>query len=368
MNSISNRIWILMSRSLNGEATAEEENELIQLLAGDDALRQQYAVMRALWRATTPAEPEADNTPESDVNVSRILQLARVEQAVSSTGKSKLRRLYPQRIAIVAAAASALFAVAYWQFFSHTHNDEAVITAQKGSRTQAKLPDGSTVWLNAGSSVTYRNDFAGATREVVLKGEAYFDVVKNAGKPFIVHAAGIDIRVLGTSFNVKAYRTDKAVETTLISGLVQVSHTGSKGDRPILLHPDEKLVIPRKKIVATDIAESGSNDDNATEGEDLQLTESRVLHLDGAQTTTILAETAWIYNRLVFNGESFGELAPQLERWYNIQVVFTDDRLKKLQFNGSFENETVEQAFTALSTAVPFRFRTEGHKVLVSPE
>ena len=95
------------------------------------------------------------------------------------------------------------------------------LLSTKGSRSRSLLPDGTTVWLNAGSKLYYENDFNG-TREVRLEGEAFFDVVKQTDRPFIVHTSGIDIKVLGTAFNVKSYPEDKTVETTLYRGLVQV--------------------------------------------------------------------------------------------------------------------------------------------------
>lgn len=369
MNNESNRIWILMSRSLNGEAGVADREELEQLLQSDPSLQQQYLMMRALWQSTTL---EAD--AEKEVNVSRILQLARVQEAVADgepVAPLPAKRFTLRRMAM-AAAALAAGAVGIFLYTSyHTTAPETVqlIVAQNGSRTQSKLPDGSTVWLNAGSSLSYEADFAGAVREVKLTGEAYFDVASDARKPFVVHTAGIHIKVLGTAFNVKAYTTDKAVETTLISGMVQVTREGHTDKNAILLHPDEKLVITRRHSAPALVAvKAGSSAvaDSAAEG-DWQLAESTITHLDSKQhTTAALAETAWMYNRLVFSGDSFGELAPRLERWYNIRIEFAGEELKQLHFNGSFEKETVEQAFTALATAAPFRFTVQGHTVLIS--
>lgn len=369
MNNDSNRIWILMSRSLNGEAGAADEKELEQLLQADPSLQQQYQMMRALWQSTTP---EADT--EKEVNVSRILQLARVQEAVADVEAAepvKAKRFTLQRIAIATAAVAACAAgIFIYNTYSITAPETVqLIVAQNGSRTQSKLPDGSTVWLNAGSSLSYEADFAGANREVRLTGEAYFDVAANARKPFIVHTAGIHIKVLGTAFNVKAYTTDKSVETTLISGMVQVTREDRQEKNAIYLHPDEKLVITRRQAKAA-LAVTHSNSstvaDSAAE-EEWQLAESTITHLDSKQHTTAeLAETAWMYNRLVFSGDSFGELAPRLERWYNIRIAFANEELKQLHFNGSFERETVEQAFTALATAAPFRFSVQGHTVLIS--
>lgn len=370
MNNESNRIWILMSRSLNGEAGVADKQELEQLLQADPALQQQYLTMRALWQSTTP---EATDT-EKEVNVSRILQLARVQEAVADVEAAEPENVkrFTLRRMVTAAAAIAVGAAGIFLYHSyHISAPETVqlIVAQNGSRTQSKLPDGSTVWLNAGSSLSYEADFAGAVRAVKLTGEAYFDVAPNASKPFVVHTAGIHIKVLGTAFNVKAYATDKAVETTLISGMVQVVREDRSEKDAIYLHPDEKLVIARRQAKAARRATPSGNSavSDSSVGEDWQLAESTITRLDSKQHTTAeLAETAWMYNRLVFSGDSFGELAPRLERWYNIRIEFAGEELKQLHFNGSFEKETVEQAFTALSTAAPFQFSIQGHTVLIS--
>ncbi|GGH56620.1 anti-sigma factor [Filimonas zeae] len=369
MNKESNRIWILMSRSLNGEADIDDRQELEQLLRADPALQQQYLMMRALWQSTTP---EADT--EKEVNVSRILQLARVQEAVADiepVTPVKAKRFTLRHIAIAAAAVAACVAgiFIYQAYPISAPETVQLIVAHNGSRTQSRLPDGSTVWLNAGSSLSYEADFAGAVRAVKLTGEAYFDVAPNARKPFIVHTSGIHIKVLGTAFNVKAYATDKAVETTLISGMVQVVREDRAEKNAIYLHPDEKLVIARRqaKAAGKGSASGGNMVSDSAAGEEWQLAESIITRLDSKQHTTAeLAETAWMYNRLVFSGDSFGELAPRLERWYNIRIEFAGEELKQLHFNGSFEKETVEQAFTALSTAAPFQFSIQGQRVLIS--
>ena len=113
------------------------------------------------------------------------------------------------------------------------------LSAENGSRTRTILPDGSTVWVNAGSHISFDNDFKGQTREVTLNGEAYFDVVKNPKQPFIVHVSGYDIRVLGTAFNVKSYPGDKTIETTLLRGLVQVTKQGET-KRPLFFASKSK--------------------------------------------------------------------------------------------------------------------------------
>lgn len=368
-----------MARALNGEASLEEKKELGQLLLNDPTLQQQYEHLRHLWEMPAGAETETPEAAEQQ-QVARILQLARVQEvmAAGEEQEPQQERRHSRRWIWLAAGAVCLLALVLalvWLTRQPASSPSMVvhkepmqvITAQNGSRMQLKLPDGSTVWLNAGSSISYARDFEGAARAVKLEGEAYFDVAKNPRKPFIVQVAGIDIKVLGTAFDVKAYASDKTIETTLIHGLVQVSRQGDSGMHPVLLHPNEKLVLhkqaatnPAGKLFSDNTAAIPQHDSIAAP------TDVNIMHLSGNPGPDGLIETAWLYNRLAFRGDSFETLAQKMERWYNIDVEFSDEQVKKLSFNGSFEKETVEQAFIALQAAVPFRFTLDGHRVVVS--
>ncbi|MEP6595766.1 MAG: FecR family protein, partial [Ginsengibacter sp.] len=206
-----------------------------------------------------------------------------------------------------------------------------------------------------GSSLSYEGDFKGSTRQVYLKGEAFFDVVKLVNRPFIVHANGIDIKVLGTAFDVKSYSEDNTVEATLIRGLIQVTQQGKSNQKPVFLHPNEKLIIS--------LAQKNSSEKSKSEITVPVL--FKVYHLDSTIKKENLIETSWMYDRIEFRGDSFEELAKKLERWYNIKIIFADEGAKNLSFNGSFENETVEQAFAALQAAVPFDYTIDAQEVII---
>lgn len=381
---LTNRIWILMARSLSGEISIEEKEELLELLGKNAELQQQYELMLRLWRHEKTATAMDEHATEEDrEHVARILQIAKKKQAELQVEQEQLKilneniddekdftrvrrrrriRHYAVPILIIATLFSSIY---FWPKDTATNAAKPSIpnqiTAQKGSRTRSILPDGSTVWVNAGSSISYEGDFTGKLREVKLEGEAYFDVVKNPNKPFIVHTGGIKIKVLGTSFNVKSYASDKTVETTLIRGLVQVTRESDPGQKPIFLHPNEKLTL--EKVAAnSDNSLSDINPDTQKKPEPT----FAITRLDTTIAVTDQIETAWLYNRLAFRGDSFETLALKLERWYNINIIFEDEKVKHLNFNGSFENETVEQAFEALKAAVPFNFKIHTHDVSVS--
>jgi ferric-dicitrate binding protein FerR (iron transport regulator) len=376
---IPGKIWFLMSRSLSGEATPAEREELMQQLQEQPVLMQQYEMMKRMWQGYAGRQEPG---PEETGRVSRILQLAAAEEALHdndslhdsnteddnqheiTTAPPRVirRRAWNSvygRVAIAAGLAAGLWALAHWYRDSHRSGSRSEIIAERGSKTRTILPDGSTVWLNAGSRIRYEPGFNGVLREVTLQGEAFFDVVQQPSRPFIVHAGDLNIKVLGTAFNVKSYDEDPTVETTLIRGLVQISRPGDSKQTPIYLYPHQKIVLARKDTdepVAAAVLLPGVQT-NAPR--------SHIIEIDSSMKEDERVETSWVYNRLEFRGDSFSELARKLERWYNIDIHFEDEAARTLTFNGSLENETVEQAFLALEAAVPFHFTIKNNEVYI---
>lgn len=360
-------IWFLLSRNLSGEASLTEKEELMQALQEQPALMQQYELLQRLWKPR-----QAANTEEITARVNQILQRSAMEAAgttepamhqpfTASPPAAPVKRLLRRfpKWSWAAAVAGILLAV-YVQTrpapVSMTSGNEVV--AKNGSKTRTLLPDGSTVWLNAGSSITYDPAFAGNVREVTLQGEGFFDIVKQAGKPFIVHAGDINIRVLGTAFNVKSYAEEPTIETTLIHGLIQITRTADTAATPILLHPNQKIILAKMAPLLTESVAKPAVQHPVT-------IPPAIVHLDSSLKENERLETAWLYNRLEFRGDRFEELAKKLERWYNVTIHFQDEAVRALVFNGSLENETVEQAFQALTLAASFRFDIKGNDVYI---
>ena len=358
------RIWFLLSRNLSGDATESDKEELSRLLQQHPELMQQYEMLHQLWPANTPANEE----PVENDKINRILQLSAAEKAVDSPIHTPVLKIVKWRKVAAWAAVLTGLGLCLWLFMDWNRKEHTLaaneIIAPKGSKTRTLLPDGSTVWLNAGSRIVYA-DFSGPVREVTLEGEAFFDVVHsvspktNQKKPFIVHAGKIDIKVLGTAFNVKSYSDEKTIETTLMRGLVQITRKDDKQAAPVYLHPNEKIVLPAGKPDGESGAgtiPSGADNKKAVQG---------IIHIDSTLKENQHIETAWVYNRLEFRGENFEQLARRLERWYNIRIYFDDDAVRQLVFNGSLENETVEQAFAALRAAVPFNAAIQNNEIFI---
>ena len=360
-------IWQLVARVLNEEASVDEQQELMEILRKDETLQQQYDLLNRIWKEKQAMGDYRDKEAAQQA-ISRIINKAEnqdpsVEMVLAARGPRRRR-------AWTIAASVLIVATGGWFLFGNRsghHRDsnnakEEFIEAKNGSKTNSKLPDGTTVWLNAGSKLTYDNNLRGPVRNVTLVGEAFFDVTKDPKRPFIVHTSGIDIKVLGTAFNVKAYPEDKTVETTLYRGSVKVFREEESEDKAIRLKPNEKLILPKKAA----IGEKELSTVVRTAPANLPLrTSFTIAHIDSTKKENERLETAWLYSRLEFRGDNFEELARKMERWYNITISFTDDKVKELSFNGSFEGETVEEAFNALKQTNKFNYKINNNEVSV---
>jgi ferric-dicitrate binding protein FerR (iron transport regulator) len=370
------RIWTLLSRKLSGEATNAELHELEDLLQlhpeSDIALQ----LVKEYWGI--PAEADADY-----LDATYHLHKQRIKQAgydiemtdinnQEDSGELNIEQegLYVtngKKIFIWSAAALAAVVV-FIMFFTGTETAATIKTAKtpsevstkNGSRSKITLPDGTQVWLNGNSRLFYDNENFGKTiREVSLTGEAYFDVVKNATKPFVIHTAEINIKVLGTAFNVKAYPEDKQTETSLIRGSVEVT-IKNRPNNKIILSPDEKLVVDNSSAYILQPAAA-----QKTEKEEVPQPQVSVNKLVYSPIDSIVAETAWVNNRLVFRDESFEEMAVKMQRWYNIEIEITDPKLAKQRITVTFVNETITQALDALKISFPFKYRQDGTKIII---
>jgi len=338
---------------------------LHELLQQDEVLQQQYDLLARIWKEKHDDIKDEDNINAS-TTISRIMNRAADESNdADMVTRRKRRRNRIKAYIVVSAFAGIITSI----FLINNNNDkppsaeqpkQEVIATPKGSRSQNILADGTTVWLNGESKLHYENDFTGATREVTLEGEAFFDVVKQTNRPFIVHTSGIDIKVLGTAFNVKSYPEDKNVETTLYRGSVEVSRQKDSSKHAIKLIPNHTLVFPKQ---AANEAPKLSEEKRPLAKE--IPVRPIITPIDSTKKENERIETAWVYSRLEFRVVRFEEVAKKLERWYNIAIIFKDEKVKNLNVYATFKNETVEEAFAALKVGFPIKYKINNHEVYV---
>lgn len=369
------RILLLFARKLSGEASPEELRELEAYLREHPEEQYIQEILGNWWESGHAGLSKPDAGEEE--RFSRIWQqTSATEEPVNDvriypTPVFPLRRNWPWRRWVAAAAVLAgLLLTAYYFIISEKTPTPSFastneIVAKKGTRSKVLLPDGTQVWLNADSRLSYKNAFGDSLREVVLEGEAYFDVVKDSRRPFIVHTSGINIRVLGTAFTVKSYPRDPTIEATLLRGLIEVEKNNQPRSSRILLKPNEKLVYNKSMNQMTSGAIAPGEKEDSTVREINKPETISISTLAVNSTDSTRAETSWIYGKLIFEGESFRQLAPQMERWFNVKILFRDEKAAAFRFTGVFESENVSDALHALQLTAPFSYTITGNEIWI---
>lgn len=346
-----------MAKSMGKIATAEELAELETFLDQSPEHKKLHQVNDALKGDTRPT----GILNEKDVNTkleNLWHEINNTDEAQAFLNEAPVKSLFNWRW--VAAAVVMLGIVGglfYTMRYEQSDQSSATVMHQVqvpyGTTRQLIMPDGTKVKLNAGSTFTYPEQFSKNTRDVSLIGEGFFEVTKNARKPFLVHTNKLIIKVLGTVFNVKAYSDDKTIETTLLKGKVQVE-LNNNPEKTIILLPNEKL------MVANNVSQSSSQSKSNVSKIEYQVTTLAQVKPDE------IKETAWIDNKILFTNELFEDVAKQIERKYNVQVIFEDQALKTEQISGLLDKEPLQEAMQIIEQTTPFRFRMEGKNIYLS--
>jgi ferric-dicitrate binding protein FerR (iron transport regulator) len=363
--------WNLIAKKLAGEASPAELQELEGLLRSNPELHYPVQTIADLWEHTSPNErTQAEEAfgrhlgriDRLNIDYSPTLTVVTDEPERPSRARRRALVWIPVSLVVLGVillitrpAAGPGAEVAATPRLANARD----VSTTTGSRTHVTLSDGTRVWLNSGSHIQCGKDFGGEYREVNLTGEAFFDVAPDAGHPFIIHTPKLDVRVLGTSFNLKSYPTDKTTEATLIRGSIEISIRNRPSDK-IILKPNEKLVVNNDDSLL--IRKPASRREVRPESL-VVISQPTYEHRSGA-----IIETSWVDNKLIFQDEEFGDLARQMERWYGIPIRFADARLQELRFTGTFEKESIRQALDALKLTdqtAKFDYTIDGGQVTI---
>ncbi len=359
---MTNRLRELLALYWCNEISKDEKAELEQLLLKHPDVWLKSGLMDQLSFSKQPVMDEEAASEWAD-RVS--LEIGTLENMPAGTEQPEpARKRAPFRKALIT---SVFLVAAAGLFFIYTQRIAApggykVATTDAGMKTRIRLSDGTMVWLNAGSTLKYPPKFGKHTREVFLEGEAYFDVRQQVNQPFIIHTEKMDIRVLGTAFNVRSYEDEDFQETALISGAVEISVKQADKLSRVLLKPNQKLVVRDIKNTQTKVEKATTiihrSADMIVERKAL----SAILSPDSGQ----VAETAWLSNRFVFQNETLESMARRLERWYGITIVIKDPQLSGLRFTGRADNLPLEKLLTILQEIKPFNYSIEDGTVIIN--
>jgi transmembrane sensor len=375
------RFYELISRKLANEATIQELDELKNMVDADAELANFHNHLLSI--DNTAAEKDNNTSKQAaSLYTAHKLQMELsgffgkeiyAGEKTTAENDNSIVKFIPvkSRKKYWYAAAAAACMVLVFFISSRLLNKPAgtvtpavasnEVVTKKANKSKITLSDGTTVFLNSDSRLSYKN-FNGLLREVYLTGEAFFEVAKDSLHPFIIHAENVNIKVLGTAFNVKAYPEDKNTETCLIHGLVEISVTND-AERKILLKPNEKVLIPKIAVpVKAAVTQALRKTDTAS-----IYTISRIIP-DNKDNSII--ETAWMNNRLLYKKERLEDLAVRMERWFDVTMVLSSNKVKDLVFTGTLESQNIEQALQNLQFSCnnAFTFKINGNKVFIQPK
>ncbi|MFZ5942402.1 MAG: FecR family protein [Bacteroidota bacterium] len=318
-------IDLLIVRSLEGSA---EEDELLQLqewLSLSEDNRSHYLKMKNLWEISAGL----------DIDTGKAL-----DKVLGRIGKAKKKvGLLPFLTRAAAVLFIPLLATTLWLAAGKFGKSAETIGSHRvdaafGSVSTFHLPDGSTVWLNSGSSLVYPERFGNGTRTVQLSGEAYFEVSSDKDHPFLVNTGHFTVKATGTRFNVMAYGDCPSPSVTLVEGKVAVwsDRAGNRQDEAAVLRPNQHLDMDRNT--------------------------GRFSISAGDSYKYI----AWKDGKLVFRDDPLSEVARRISLQYNVEIEITDKLIGSYRYRATFENEPLSELLRLLKISAPIDYREEGPK------
>ena len=316
----------------NGRLAAEEEVWLINWMKESDENKAYF------FQIKDSLDPEKIDHPLLKSSYSELQSKLLINRQFRSLPKGRLRKLslnFPRVAALMIIAAIFGFAVAsFFNQWSATNSHIVWFETQvpRGEKSQLLLPDGSKVWLNSESSLSYPSNFMKGNREIKLKGEAYFEVAKLSGKDFTVKTKDFNIRVLGTKFNVTAYEDFKRTETTLLEGKIEIH----KGKKTINVSPGQTYIFKENQFFIKE--------------------------------TNAGKSAKWKDEIFDFERITFQEMVVRLERWYDVDIEIKGEELKQIVYSGVFKNEeTIDQVLNTFQLTMPIQYsRDDFRKISIT--
>jgi ferric-dicitrate binding protein FerR (iron transport regulator) len=337
--------YLLIIGYLEGRITEEETQYLLRKVQSDKEFSDAFEDIAEIWSAKKPVSNNSIKANDALARLNKKIDgLEQTPHAINDQNPSTKSAFYTYKLRpILAIAASIMVLLGVFWFYKaqiSTKSDQnTLVFVEKhtnlGEKKKINLPDGTSVILNAASTLRISDNFDGEKREVYLQGEAWFDVKRDPQKPFIVHTGKIATQVLGTHFNVSAYQNDANITVSLVQGKVQVDVNNDPAKR-IILDPGKQMTYSK-----------GSGQTHVTDfiAEDI---------------------TGWKENKLVFNYDSWPDAAKKLSRWYGVSVELKDSTLLRCKLKGTFDNIPLAKVMEQIHMVSDISWQIEGKKVLVS--
>lgn len=315
----------IVEKYIRGSISEEEYNELQQQIQNDSD-SSVGDMLNECW--------------QKDLNIHVMPRAAkeRTRRQINEKIKKDMRRVWFKQASTIAASILIpiliISTVYFYKEMDHYKQIPNIVSVNKGQRAGITLPDGTIVHLNSESKLTYTPDFNGKLREVVLEGEAFFEVTPNKEKPFIVKTSVFDVEVLGTSFNVSVYNDENIVETALMEGKVKLTMQGCPS-KPVYLTPSQKFIYSRSDRQGTISIMEGDT------------------------------ELAWKQGILAFSAEPLEEVFRKIERWYGVTMHYDKESLVNDNFTGQFKMISIQEMMNILRMHYNLKFKIENNDIYI---
>lgn len=312
----------LSEKYIRDEATEEERERLFDWIRHNEKIN--WLMLKRLEQAACDVDHDTEMRMYEHIRTSILPKNKQV--CLNRSWRKTIRQAAVWLLPILSAWSVYLFTSR-----PSSENDLLTIIAPPGERAEVVLTDGSRVWINSGSTLTCDGTFNHKERRVFLKGEAYFEVQKDARCPFIVHAGEMEIEALGTSFNVNAYPDINHVSSVLLEGSIRVNAEGEEH----ILSENEQIIFDRSSHT---------------------LSTGKVYAADFIQ---------WKEGNLYFENRSFDEIALTLSRVFNVEIRFASEELRAVRFSGTLGGGSIRNALDILSLTSSMCYEMNGTTVVL---
>nr|WP_295930587.1 FecR family protein [uncultured Dyadobacter sp.] len=326
------RLAFLLEKQQTGTCTADE---LAELAAWYDSFSPRE------WDIEMELELEPGTAARIGGEIRDALPgFPETDPVLSEPASPRIRPVRWMRMAAAVFLALLIAGGVWWQQRPSDNGYAVISTSDRLAKVV--LPDSSAVWVKPGSTLRYVRDFEGKTREVYLNGEAFFDVSHDASRPFIVHTTDLKIRVLGTTFNVKSYPSDKTVEATLVRGKVMVEKNRLAESEAVILAPNERAVYSREARTMT-VSLVG----------DVQ--EIRALDLSARER-----------QNMIFEAAPFKEVLSRLESRFQVKIHIDNRQGLNCLFTADFEKESLAEILDLIALSHNVTYQIKGNEVFIN--
>ena len=311
-------------------------DELKTWIAASAENQQYFIRQREIWFSAVSRE--AASVYDKDKAFENFRNRVESQKEIQSTSRRGFSLSALWRYAAVVAIIIAVGCISYWQGEVNVKDTFADISVEAplGSKTKLYLPDGTLVWLNAGSRMTYSQGFGVDNRKVELEGEGYFEVKWNEKIPFFVKTKDLQLQVLGTKFNFRDYPEDHEVVVSLLEGKVGLNNL-LREEKEAVLSPDERAVLNKANGLLT------------------------------VESVTASNASQWTDGYLFFDEELLPDIAKELERSYNVKIHIANDSLKTFRFYGNFvrREQNIQEVLEALASTEKMQYKIEERNITI---